>query len=66
VHMGFPQKRVLDHDAFFSGLGGEYVCPRCSSRVEVLPLFDDDRLIYLQNYCLCLLQNNSSRETVRL
>jgi transcription initiation factor TFIIH subunit 2 len=37
VHMGFPQKRALDQGAFFSGRGGEYVCPRCSSRVEELP-----------------------------
>eukprot|EP00227_Mantoniella_beaufortii_P003497 CAMPEP_0197611752 /NCGR_PEP_ID=MMETSP1326-20131121/55994_1 /TAXON_ID=1155430 /ORGANISM="Genus nov. species nov., Strain RCC2288" /LENGTH=376 /DNA_ID=CAMNT_0043180435 /DNA_START=38 /DNA_END=1165 /DNA_ORIENTATION=- len=37
VHMGFPQKRYLEKDAFFSGQGGEYVCPRCSSRVEELP-----------------------------
>ena len=35
--MGFPQKRVLDNGAFFSGRGGDYVCPRCSSRVEELP-----------------------------
>ena len=37
VQMGFPQKRALDKGAFFSGRGGEYVCPRCSSRVEELP-----------------------------
>eukprot|EP00982_Pelagococcus_subviridis_P009593 30935-Pelagococcus_subviridis.AAC.28 len=35
--MGFPQKRPLDKDAFFSGRGGDYVCPRCKSRVEELP-----------------------------
>ena len=37
VHMGFPKKRALEQGAFFSGRGGEYVCPRCSSRVEELP-----------------------------
>ena len=37
VEMGFPQKRPLDKGAFFSGRGGEYVCPRCASRVEVSP-----------------------------
>ena len=37
VEMGFPQKRPLDKGAFFSGRGGEYVCPRCASRVEVNP-----------------------------
>mmetsp|Transcript_3700 Transcript_3700/g.16249 ORF Transcript_3700/g.16249 Transcript_3700/m.16249 type:complete len:402 (+) Transcript_3700:95-1300(+) len=37
VEMGFPQKRPLDKGAFFSGRGGEYVCPRCASRVEELP-----------------------------
>ena len=37
--MGFPQKRLLEKSAFFSGRGGEYVCPRCSSRVEVMYLF---------------------------
>ena len=37
--MGFPQKRPLDKDAFFSGRGGDYVCPRCKSRVEVNSIF---------------------------
>ena len=40
VHMGFPQKRALEKNAFYSGRDGEYVCPQCSSRVEVCRKID--------------------------
>lgn len=52
VHMGFPQKRVLEKGAFFSGRGGEYVCPRCSSRIEVLCNFAFFFLFFLRPKCL--------------
>ena len=53
VEMGFPQKRPLDKGSFFSGRGGEYVCPRCASRVEVSvkkPSFLGNRKITSNNF----------------
>jgi transcription initiation factor TFIIH subunit 2 len=37
VQMGFPQKKHLSKDALVVGTGGEYVCPRCSGRIDELP-----------------------------
>jgi transcription initiation factor TFIIH subunit 2 len=37
VQMGFPQKKQIGKDALTVGTGGEYVCPRCSGRIDELP-----------------------------
>lgn len=37
VQMGFPQKKHVSKDALIVGTQGDYVCPRCSGRVEELP-----------------------------
>jgi len=37
VQMGFPQKKHVAKDALIVGTGGEYVCPRCSGRIDELP-----------------------------
>jgi len=37
VQMGFPQKKHVGQDALVVGTPGDYVCPRCSGRVDELP-----------------------------
>ena len=34
---GSPQKKHVAKDALIVGTGGEYVCPRCSGRIDELP-----------------------------
>ena len=37
VQMGFPQKKHVASDALTVGISGDYVCPRCSGRIDELP-----------------------------
>lgn len=37
VQMGFPQKKHVSKDALIVGTRGDYVCPRCSGRIDELP-----------------------------